>query len=231
MENGEIVVITGAGSGLGASLARKYSSHGTHVCLLGRTRSKLEKIASVLESDHSIYEVDISSKESVSKVFREIKIAHGSIDCLINNAGVGMFKDVGEITEEEIHQMIDINLKGTIFCTQEVLPVMKEQNSGSIVNIISGSGKVAKASETVYSASKFGVRGFSEALSEELKNTEIHIYGAYMGNMKTNLWEEGYSENQLANYMNPDDVAEIIFENLKPRKHLRVTDITIMNHR
>ncbi|TQR17931.1 SDR family oxidoreductase [Psychrobacillus soli] len=224
------VVITGAGSGLGASLARKYSASGNHVCLLGRKKDKLVRIASKLEGNHSIYEVDVTSTTSIKNVMAKIREERGSIDCLINNAGVGVFKHLEELHEEEINQMIDTNLKGTIYCTREVLPGMRERNKGSIVNIVSASGKEAKATESVYSASKFGVRGFSDAIALELKNSNIQIFSVFMGNMKTDLWGDDHPEAQLNNYMDPEDVAEIIIENLKPRRHLCVTDITILNH-
>ncbi|MDT8860687.1 SDR family oxidoreductase [Alkalihalobacillus sp. MEB130] len=226
----ETVVITGAGSGLGASLARKFSSLGSHVCLIGRTQEKLLETASKLENDYSIFEADVTSRVSVRNTIRKIQEERDSIDCLVNNAGVGVFKCIEELTEEEINQMIDINLKGTIYCTQEVLTGMREKNKGTIVNIVSGSGKVAKPTESVYSASKFGVRGFSDALALEVEDSKINIFSAYMGNMKTNLWRNDLENKNLDLYMDPEDVAEIIIENLKPRKHLNVSDITILNH-
>jgi uncharacterized protein len=226
----DTVVITGAGSGLGASLAKKYSKLGSYVCLLGRSKEKLTQTARELEGDSSIYEVDVRSRRSVREVIEEIKNHRGSIDCLINNAGIGIFKNIEELTEDEIVQILDTNLKGTIFCTQEVLVCMKEQNSGQIINIVSGSGKVAKPTESVYSASKFGVRGFSDAVALELANTNIKIHCAYMGNMRTNLWQEDIHEEQLNKFMEPDDVADIIIESLKYQNKMYVKDITILNH-
>lgn len=110
-----IVSITGAGSGLGASLAKKYSElgHRHHVCLLGRTKSKIERTAGKLSGHHSVYEVDVSSKSDVAKVMQSIREEVGPIDILINNAGVGYFDDAEKITEQSVHEMIDINLKGT----------------------------------------------------------------------------------------------------------------------
>lgn len=220
------VVITGAGSGLGASLAKKYSDLGCHVCLLGRTSTKLIGTAKTLTNNHSIYEVDVSSKEDVAKVMRLIKDEVGEIDVLINNAGVGTFDLTENLSEESIHQMIDINLKGTIFCTQELLDDMKKRNQGYIVNIISLSGKRGKVTESVYSASKFGVRGFTESLALELEPTAIRIFGAYMGNMKTELWGGASTEET---FMEPDDVADIIMENIKPRKNILVEEVVIKN--
>lgn len=222
------VVITGAGSGLGASLAKKYSNLGYHVCLLGRTQTKLIRTAEALTNNYSIYEVDISSKKDVAKVMQLIKKEMGTIDVLINNAGVGTFDVTENLSEESIHQMIDINLKGTIFCTQEVLDDMKKRNQGYIVNIISLSGKRGKVTESVYSASKFGVRGFTESLALELEPTAVKVFGAYMGNMKTELWGGASTEET---FMEPDDVADIILENIKPRKNILVEEVVIKNDR
>lgn len=224
--NKDIVVITGAGSGLGASLAVKMSELGKHVFLLGRTKEKLERTATLLSDEYSIETVDITSKSNVRKTFQKIIHDFGKIDYLVNNAGAGIFKFTDEITEDEVDLMIDTNLKGTIYCTQEVLETMKDKNAGCILNIVSASGQVAKETESVYSASKFGVRGFLEALSLELKETNIKVVSAYMGNMQTDLWKNVEPEN---NYMAPDDVAEIILDNLKERPNTTVTDITIMN--
>ncbi|MGM7719502.1 SDR family oxidoreductase [Metabacillus sp. Hm71] len=223
-----VVVITGAGSGLGASLAKKYSDLGCHVCLLGRTKTKLSRTAETLSYSHSIYEVDVSSKNNVAKVLQLIKEEVGQIDLLINNAGVGVFDLAENISEESIHQMIDINLKGTIFCTQEVLNDMKKRNQGNIVNIVSLSGKRGKITESVYSASKFGARGFTESLALELEHTAIRVFGAYMGNMKTELWEGAKTEET---FMEPDDVADIIMESIKPRKNVLVEEVVIKDNK
>ena len=222
----DIVVITGAGSGLGASIAVKMSEQGKHICLLGRTKEKLERTAGTLSGDSSIHVADITSKSNVKAVFQSIIEDYGTIDYLVNNAGAGIFKYAGEISEDEVDVMIDTNLKGTIYCTQAVLDTMQKENSGCIINIVSASGKVAKETESVYSASKFGVRGFIEALTLELKGMDIQVLGAYMGNMETDLWN--HSEMN-SSYMDPDEVAEIILDNLKERNNMKVTDVTILN--
>ncbi|WP_085991008.1 SDR family oxidoreductase [Oceanobacillus senegalensis] len=225
------VAITGAGSGLGASLSKKYSMLGSHVCLLGRTKEKLNQTASELNGDYSIYEVDVTSRKNVREVIQEILLKHGSIDCLVNSAGVGIFKNLEELHEDEIVQMLDTNLKGTIFCTQEVLIGMKERNSGQIINIVSASGKEAKPTESVYSASKFGVRGFSDAVALEIANTNIKIHCAYMGNMKTDLWKNDMDEKRTDQFMDPDDVADIIIDSTKHQNKMYVKDVTILNHK
>lgn len=225
------VVITGAGSGLGASLAVKYSEMGYHVTLLGRTYSKLRYLADKMTSDNvSLYTIDVSSAEEVQKVFSEIKEESGDIDILVNNAGVGIFGDAEDITTDAVDQMIDINLKGTIFCTQAVLPQMKKRNEGTIIQVISTAGLEGKPTEAVYCASKYGQRGFTESISKELADTDIHILSAYMGGMKTSFWDDIYTKEEIEHLMDPDDVADIILANVKVRKNLTVPDIVIKNH-
>lgn len=225
------VVITGAGSGLGASLAMKYAEMGYHVTLLGRTYSKLRYIADKMSSDSvSLYTIDVSSADEVQKVFKEIKEESDQIDVLVNNAGVGVFDDAENLTPDVIDQMIDINLKGTIYCTQAVLPEMKERNDGTIIQVISTAGLEGKASEAVYCASKYGQRGFTESIIKELADTDVHVLAAYMGGMKTSFWDEIYSKEEIEHLMDPDDVADIILANVEPRKNLTVPEIVIKNH-
>jgi uncharacterized protein len=225
----QVVVITGAGSGLGASLARKYSQKGSHIVLLGRTKEKLEKVAAQLPNSCSTYTVDVSSKEQVTKVFATIQEEVGVVDLLINNAGVGSFALAEDIDQQSLDKMIDINLKGTIFCTQAVLGQMKTRNRGYIVNIVSTAGKEGKANESVYCASKFGVRGFTESLAVELRETPIHVIGVYMGGMKTEFWDGIFAQEQLEKLMDPDDIADIIIGNIEPRRFLTVDEIVIKN--
>ncbi|GEK92086.1 SDR family oxidoreductase [Alkalibacterium kapii] len=225
------VVITGAGSGLGSSLATKYSEMGHHVTLIGRTFSKLKSLAEKIQSDKvSVYTLDVSSAQEVSQVFAEIKEENGPIDILVNNAGVGVFDDAEKITNDAVDQMIDINLKGTIFCSQAVLSEMKERNTGTIIQVISTAGLTGKVSESVYCASKFGVRGFTESLVKEVSDTDIHVLAAYMGGMKTNFWDDIYDKDEIEHLMDPDDVADIILASVKPRKNLTVPEVVIKNH-
>lgn len=225
----KVVVITGAGSGLGASLAKKYSNRGSHVCLLGRTESKLKKVAEQLSESCSIYAVDVTDKSAVANVINAIKEEVGSVDLLINNAGTGVYDLAENINEEAVHRMIDINLKGTIFCTQEILPDMKKRNQGTIVNVVSTAGLEGKVTESVYCASKFGVRGFTESLVLELDGTGVRVFGAYMGGMRSPFWDGILPDDVQENLMDTDDIADIIIENAKVRKNLLVTEVIIKN--
>lgn len=224
------VVITGAGSGLGAALACKYHEQGYYVTLVGRTLSKLKQTAiKFKEGTYSIYTLDVSSYEDVDKVFNKIARDVQAIDILVNNAGVGHFAMTEELTAQQIHQMIDVNLKGTIFCSQQVIEEMKKRNSGSIINVISTAGVEGKVTESAYCASKFGARGFTESLIKELEKTDVQIHGIYMGGMNTPFWDGILDETVTVDMMDPMDIAEIILANTKERPHISVPEVIIKN--
>lgn len=229
--NKKIAVITGAGSGLGASLTRQLSDLGYHLCLLGRNESKLEVVThSLSNDDYSIHTLDVSNYKEVKDVFDEIQSTLGDIHLLVNNAGMGAFHLLEDINEKDIDAMIDVNLKGTIYCTQQVISSMKKNNEGVIANIISTAGLEGKINETVYCASKFGAKGFTESLLVELKDTNIQVFGAYMGGMKTEFWDDILTEEQAEHLMDPEDIADIIIGNIKKRNKLNVEKVVIKNH-
>ncbi|WP_040978459.1 SDR family oxidoreductase [Oceanobacillus jeddahense] len=227
--NKKIAVITGAGSGLGTSLAIKFNKLNYHVCLIGRNKNKLIQTSELLNQDFSIHTLDISDEQNVKSTFDYISNEFGPIDTLINNAGIGFFDTLEQLPSHGIEQMLDVNLKGSIYCTQSVLKNMKNRDSGTIINIISTAGLEGKVNETVYCASKFGLRGFTEALEVELKETNIRIYAAYMGGMKTNFWDKYYRSDEINHMMNPDDVADIIINDYQLRDNLKVTQTVIKN--
>lgn len=223
------VVITGAGSGLGASLAKKYHALGYHVTLLGRTLEKLEYIAKDFEH-YAVFALDVSDYAAVEATFQSIKDQVGNIAILVNNAGVGYFDLAENLEVDQVDQMIDVNLKGTIYCTQQVLGEMKAQDAGTILNIVSTAGVEGKATESAYCASKFGVKGFTESLLVELSETNIHVHGIYMGGMQTPFWDGIIEEEDTGGLMDPDDAADIILENTKNRRNINVPSVIIKNH-
>ncbi len=162
------ILITGAGSGLGAELARLYSSSSTRIILIGRTLSKLQTIVQELEQNGNeavAYTCDISDYESVENLTNIINKKYKTIDTLINCAGIGHFGPFPDLGLHQIDQMININLKGTIFMTQAFINVI----SNKVINIISTAGLKGKVNESVYVASKFAVRGLTESLTERVR--------------------------------------------------------------
>ena len=226
----EKIVITGAGSGLGACLARKFSSNGDFVIMLDVSEENMAKTKDTLHGECDCYQLDISKKVQVDNVIDRICDKYGKIDRLINCAGIGKYDLAEKLDEKITNAMIDINLKGTIYITQAVLPKMKALNEGYIINVVSMSGIRANPTESVYCGSKFGVEGFSKAVAIELENekSNIKISNFYMGNMATNLWK-GERADEMPKWIKPEDMADIIFDNTVVRDNLVIEEVRIKN--
>jgi short-subunit dehydrogenase len=187
----ETIVITGAGTGLGKELALQYAEQGNTIILTGRRLAPLLAVQKEIEQRGGkafSYTLDIRNYENVKATVEEI-LKHHQVTCLINNAGVGYFGPFTSLTAEQIHDMIETNVKGTIFMTKAFLPYFHTIPKAKILNIISTAGLRGKINESVYVASKFAVRGFSESLVKELEQTNISVTAVYMGGMDTPFWE------------------------------------------
>jgi len=200
------VVITGGSDGLGFSLAKAFVAKGSKVCVLGRTKSKIDTAVKKLGEKATGYVADVSNLAEVQKVANKI----GNVDCLINNAGVWIEGIVTDNSGKKISEAIDVNLKGVIYTTKAFLPKMKKTDEAHILNVISTSGLNGKANQSVYVASKFGVSGFTKSLAEDLADTNIKVSGFYPGGMNTGLFKKAGSSNGGLNWMDTDKVAEII---------------------
>lgn len=210
------VIITGAGSGLGKELALLFAGQGFHIILTGRT---LEKLQSVEQEIHEAggsaqsYTVDITQTKDISKLMTQLQ--NHELYGLINNAGVGHFGPVNSLSAHDIQEMFETNTLGTIYMTQAVLPLLKEKNEGLLMNIISTAGLKGKVNESVYVASKFAVRGFTESLQKELENTNIKVKAVYMGGMDTPFWDENDHIKDKSRLRSPKAVAAMILHHIE----------------
>lgn len=214
------VAITGAGSGLGRALAREYAKHGYKVFLLGRTDSKLHKVQYEIENEGGAAEViicDVSVSASVAIAFQQI----GQLDVFINNAGIGIFGPIDNYTNDDIDHTLDTNVKGTIMTVQHALPLIRE-SQGRMLTIISTAGLRGKVNESIYCASKFAVRGFTESLQKEWENEDISITAVYMGGMNTPFWEDSTHVQDASHLKGPEVVAKQIFQEDDRRKEIIV---------
>ena len=176
----KVAIVTGAGSGIGAAIARLFAKEGARVVVAELNEETAKKTAKEIEQGGGqavAAKVDVSCKEEVDKVVRDALAHWGKIDILINNAGVPdlnwfMFMESGEKTWDRI---IAVNLKGTLLFTHAVLPSMAEQKYGKIVNISSTAGKLGQATQAVYSATKGGICAFSKALAKEVARYQITV--------------------------------------------------------
>jgi len=169
----QVAIVTGGSSGIGLAVARAALSEGMRVVICARNKEKLSRALVELKKeakrDDRVLAVpaDIAVASQVEGFVRKTTDAWNRIDLLVNNAGVGRWAPIEETGEGDWDRILGINLKGTFLCTKAVLPVMKRQRSGYIVNISSLAGKFGMEGSSAYSASKFGVIGLTESLLAE----------------------------------------------------------------
>ncbi|TFJ91479.1 SDR family NAD(P)-dependent oxidoreductase [Lentibacillus salicampi] len=212
------VAITGAGSGLGRALALKYADHDYRVYLLGRDDTKLHLVQKEIRENGGQAEVilcDVQEPASVSIAFQQI----GELNVFINNAGIGIFGPLGDYKVSDIDKTLNTNVKGTILTVQSALPLIRE-NSGRILTIISTAGLRGKVHESIYCASKFAVKGFTESLQKEWVDDPIAITAVYMGGMNTPFWDHSAHVEDPTVLKGPEVVAEQIFNEDDGRREI-----------
>lgn len=185
---GKKILITGGSRGLGLVLARQLAKKGAIVAICARDKDEIEKAATQIRSfggNISAYVCDVSDKEAVEVMIREVTAELAGIDILINNAGIIQVGPASMMRLEEYEEALNINFWGAVYTTLAVLPQMKARQSGNIVNITSIGGKVAIPHLLPYSVSKFAFVGFSEGLYSEVKKDKIHVTTVYPGLMRT----------------------------------------------
>ncbi|SDJ81601.1 SDR family NAD(P)-dependent oxidoreductase [Salimicrobium halophilum] len=214
------VIITGAGSGLGKALAEQYASGGHKIYLTGRSEEKLRRVQYEIRGqggDAETIVCDITENASVVEMLKQVD----EIDVLINNAGIGIFGPLPDYEEKDIDAMLNTNVKGAILLTQAAQPKL-EASGGRVLNIISTAGLRGKVNESIYCASKFAVRGFTESLHKEWEDKSIDATAVYMGGMNTPFWDESDHVSNPEKLKTPEEVAKIIFDQDDRRKEIEI---------
>ncbi|MET0290148.1 MAG: SDR family oxidoreductase [Pseudoxanthomonas sp.] len=175
MNNGienKVILITGAGTGLGAETARLLAARGAKVAIAARRKDKLDEVVADITAKGGAaraYQLDVTDKTQVNGVLAAVAKDFGRLDVLINNAGVMPIRSMAEVNTEEWDMMIDVNIRGTLYGIAAALPLFTAQDSGHIINLSSVAGtKVFAPGGTVYSATKFAVQAISEGLRQEV---------------------------------------------------------------
>jgi short-subunit dehydrogenase len=170
------VLITGASSGIGEACARKFVARGARVVVAARSVEPLERLAEELGRDvaHAV-PTDVSDRSANERLVAEVTKRFGSLDVLVNNAGCNWRGAFEELPMDSVLQILDVNLRGPLMLTKLVLPIMRSQGSGTIVNVASLAGRFPLDHEATYSATKFGLRVFSFAIAEELRGTNVRV--------------------------------------------------------
>ncbi len=232
---GKTALITGAGRGIGRATAIALAKEGVNIGLLGRTIENLEKAADELSQydvNVSAAAADVADLEAVTHAVEHIKSDLGSMDILINNAGIAKFGGFLELSPEEWESIIQVNLMGVYNVTRTVLPEMIEQKSGDIINIASTAGQKGAPVTSAYSASKFAVLGLTESLMLEVRKHNIRVSALTPSTVATDLAiETNLTDGNPEKVMQPEDLAELIVAQLKlnPRVFIKTAGMWSTN--
>jgi NAD(P)-dependent dehydrogenase (short-subunit alcohol dehydrogenase family) len=185
----KVAVVTGAGSGIGRHLCLQLAQAGAHVAMSDVNELGLVETLKLMPPDATIkcYRVDVSSKEQVFAHAEDVKRDFGTAHYIFNNAGVSLAGTIAQVTIEEIEWQLGINLWGVIYGTKAFLPMLLAQREGHIINISSLFGLVACATQGPYNVTKFGVRGWTECLWQELEGTGVSATSVHPGGIKTEI--------------------------------------------
>lgn len=209
----KVILVTGAGQGLGAAICKTLSKAGAVVALADIKPDGLKKTAKAITDsgcDAQTYVLDVSDLESVERVIADIIKDCGRIDFVINNAGIDYTKSVEEISYDEWGKVIDVNLKGPFMVSKAVFPHLKKNGGGHIVNIVSTAAKRAWENASAYHASKWGLLGFSHALHTEARPQNIKVTALIAGGMKTPFILERFPDVDPDLLQDPENVADTV---------------------
>ncbi len=209
----EAVWITGASSGIGKALCHLFVANGYNVIATARRIELLNRIKDSFGQSGKYffpYQIDVSVKGDIEKFYNDVKESF-DVEGLINNAGVTSFKKAADDSIEEIENIINTNLLGSIYCIKTVLADMSQRNSGTIVNILSVVTKKLFPLSSSYSASKAGLMAYTNVIREELRSKNIRVINVSPGATATDIWPSNALQKYSDRMMKAEDLAGIIF--------------------
>ena len=209
---GQVAVITGAGRGIGAAVARKLAELGAVAVLCGRSRSTLEATAQSIQKAGAQAEIaacDVTDLASVETIASHVERTLGRVDVLVNNAGVGGFGGpLHKLDPDSWDRVLNTNLRGVYYCIRGFAPMMIRARSGHIVNISSIAGKNALPNGAAYAASKWGLNGLTYSVAEELRAHNIRVAVICPGSTHTEL--SPHTDKDPSKMLQPEDVAHVV---------------------
>ncbi|MBW4701191.1 SDR family oxidoreductase [Micromonospora sp. RL09-050-HVF-A] len=230
-------VVTGAASGIGEALAHGLARRGSDLVLLDRDVDRLDAVAAAIRASHprrrvDTHVVDVADLCATARVAEEIQARHPRIRLLVNNAGVALGGRFDQVTMDEFHWVVDINFRAPVQLTHALLPALKAEPGAHLVNVSSLFGLIAPAGQTAYAASKFALRGFTEALRHELAEDGIGVTSVHPGGIATRIARNarvgsGVAREEFAATLRqfekllsiaPERAAEVILDGVERRR-------------
>jgi len=225
----KVVIVTGASSGIGEAIAREFSLNGSKVVLAARSEKKLSDIVKEIKADNCdaiFVKTDVSNEDDCKNLIEKTVEKYGTIDILINNAGVSMRASFLDVDLKVLHRLMDVNFWGTVYCTKYALPYLIDRK-GSLVGVSSVAGFHGLPGRTGYSASKFAMHGFLETIRIENLKKGLHVMIIAPGFTSTEIrkhaltangQEQGESPKDEIKLMTPEYVAGWVLKGIRKKK-------------
>jgi 3-oxoacyl-[acyl-carrier protein] reductase len=210
----KIAIVTGGTKGIGRAIAQSLVDAGASVAITARNQDELTKAVSQINRRSrgmaKGFVCDVRDYNQVKSLFAEV----GTVDILINNAGVGIFASVESMSVEDFRTVLETNVFGVFYCCHEAIPLMKQRGGGYIINISSLAGANAHPQMAAYNASKFGLNGFSEALMQEVRHDGIKVSYIMPGSVNTEFGGDEMSDEKSWQ-LQPSDIAQVVMHLLQ----------------
>ena len=224
---GKTAIVTGSSKGIGKAIAFSLARSGVKVTLAARHREGLDPVEKVIRDNGGqciAVRADISEEADVARLIETSTKAFGTVDILVNNAGHGIFSKVADSSVEEFDGMMKVNLRGVYLCCKAVIPIMTQQKSGAIINIASLAGKNSFVGGAIYSATKWGLIGFSRSLMLEVRDSNIRVVSICPGSVNTSFSDHSKDSEKI---IQPQDVADTVLFALSMPARSNVSEIDI----
>lgn len=225
--SGKVCLVTGASSGIGEAVARLFAGDGAKVCLVARSRDRLDALVNELGSNVVAVPTDVT-KEAEVQTAVEAATSIGPVDILVNSAGTVYFDPVEATSEEHWNAVVDSNLKGVFLFCKHVVPGMLERARGDIVNIASIAAHQGFENSTAYCAAKHGVLGLSRALGLEVRKRGLRVITVSPGSVDTPLWDSMEWTPDRSKMLHADEVAKSVYAALTISQAAAVDELLLM---
>ncbi|MEH7356049.1 SDR family oxidoreductase [Neobacillus drentensis] len=226
----QIAIVTGASRGIGKEIAIKLAEQGMKVTIVGSS-SQVSNTAEELKDmgfpNILPVQADVSNEEDLKEVVRKTIETYGTVDVLVNNAGVGFFKLTEEVTVEEWKRVFEVNVQGVFLATKAVLPHMKERKSGTIITISSDVARYTIPNGAAYTSTKYAVQGFSGSVAQEVREYGIRVGTINPGMVDTYFAESTQGLPEKKDWLKVEDIANAVVYMASAPKHMLIDEIVL----
>ncbi len=208
----KVIIVTGGGRGIGRSAAITLAENGARVAVVSKTGTEVNETAEkIIQKGYDALPVvtDVSDEIQVKEMVKEVNDKFGTVDVLVNNAGVAIVNSLADSKTEDWDLTMAVNLKGTFLCTREVIGPMMERRSGKIINISSRAGREPFADFTAYCTSKYGIIGFTESLAVEMSKYNVFVNAVCPDRVITRMSTGTIPDGDYSEWLKPEDLADL----------------------